>query len=94
MHGPWHVYLPWRHHARRAAASGRRGVKPASGEVLYADLLIAADGVKRAQRNIVTDLNDRPKLTGDDAAYRAVISTDLVLQSELRPFVETAEAAA
>jgi hypothetical protein len=70
---------------------GGPSVTLASGEVIYADVIIAADGVKSTLQKIVTGRNDNPMPTGD-AAYRATIPTDLMLRDpELRPFVETPE---
>ncbi|KAF8490551.1 FAD/NAD-P-binding domain-containing protein [Russula emetica] len=71
---------------------GGPSVTLASGEVLYADVIIGADGVKSTLQKAVTGLDDAPTPTGD-AAYRATISTDSMLQDpELRQFVETPEA--
>ena len=73
------------------AVVGGPSVTLASGEVLHADLIVAADGVKSTLQKAVTGLDDKPAPTGD-AAYRAVISTDLMLEDPvLRPLVETAE---
>lgn len=73
------------------AVAGGPSVTLASGEVVCADLIVAADGVKSTLQKAVTGLDDRATPTGD-AAYRAVVSTDLMLQDpELRPFVETPE---
>jgi len=56
-------------------------------EVLYADLVVGADGVKSTLQKAVTGLDDRPTPTGD-AAYRAVVCTDLMLEDpELRQAV-------
>ncbi len=71
---------------------GGPSVTLASGEVLYADVIIGADGIKSTLQKAVTGLDDAPIPTGD-AAYRAVIRTDSMLQDpELRQFVETPEA--
>jgi salicylate hydroxylase len=73
------------------AVTGGPSVTLEGGEVLYADLIVGADGVKSTLQKVVTGLDDGPTSTGD-AAYRAVISTDLMLEDpELRPFVETPE---
>ncbi|KAH9996384.1 FAD/NAD-P-binding domain-containing protein [Russula compacta] len=73
------------------AVAGGPSVTLASGEVVCADLIVAADGVKSTLQKAVTGLDDRATPTGD-AAYRAVVGTDLMLQDpELRPFVETPE---
>jgi salicylate hydroxylase len=63
----------------------------ASGEILHADVVIGADGVKSIVQKAVTGLDDAPTPTGD-AAYRAIVHTDLMLQDpELRQLVETPE---
>ena len=68
--------------------AGGPSVTLACGEVLYADLVVAADGVKSTLQKAVTGLDDRPTPTGD-AEYRAVVCTDLMPEDpELRPFVE------
>ena len=73
------------------AVAGGPSVTLSCGEVLYADVIIGADGVKSTLQKAVTGLDDRATPTGD-AAYRAVVSTDLMLADpELRPFVETPE---
>jgi salicylate hydroxylase len=73
------------------ALPGGPSVTLASGEVLHADVIVGADGVKSTLQKAVTGLNDAPMPTGD-AAYRAIICTDPMLQDpELRPFVETPE---
>ena len=73
------------------SVAGGPNVKLACGEVLYADLVVAADGVKCTLQKAVTGLDDRPTPIGD-AAYRAVMGTDVILQDpELCPFVETPE---
>ncbi|KAI9458997.1 hypothetical protein HD554DRAFT_2298655 [Boletus coccyginus] len=62
-----------------------------SGEVVRADLVIGADGVKSLTREYVVGGPDKPTPTGD-AAYRAIIPTDLLLKDpDLRPLVETPE---
>jgi salicylate hydroxylase len=73
------------------AVGGGPSVTLSCGEVLHADVIIGADGVKSTLQKAVTGLDDRATPTGD-AAYRAVVSTDLMLADpELRPFVETPE---
>ena len=73
------------------SVDGGPSVTLRSGEVIHADLIIAADGVKSTLQKVVTGRNDNPMPTGD-AAYRATIPTDLMLRDpELRPFVETPE---
>lgn len=62
-----------------------------SGEVVHADLVIGADGVKSLTREYVVGGPDKPTPTGD-AAYRAIIPTELLLKDpDLRPLVETPE---
>ncbi|KAF9227012.1 FAD/NAD(P)-binding domain-containing protein [Gyrodon lividus] len=62
-----------------------------SGEVIRADLVIGADGVKSITREYVVGGPDKPTPTGD-AAYRAIIPTELLLKDpDLRPLVETPE---
>jgi salicylate hydroxylase len=62
-----------------------------SGEVIRADLVIGADGVKSLTREYVVGEPDKATPTGD-AAYRAIIPTDLLLQDpDLRPLVENPE---
>jgi len=73
------------------AVAGGPSVTLAGGEVLYADLIVGADGVKSTLRKAVTSPDDRPTPTGD-AAYHAVLPTGLMLKDPtLRPFVETPE---
>jgi len=62
-----------------------------SGEVVTADLAIGADGIKSLTREYVVGGPDKPTPTGD-AAYRAIIPTDLLLKDpDLRPLVEIPE---
>ena len=62
-----------------------------SGEVVRADLVIGADGVKSITRQYVVGAPDKPTPTGD-AAYRAIIPADLLLKDpDLRPLIETPE---
>ncbi|KIJ60015.1 hypothetical protein HYDPIDRAFT_32595 [Hydnomerulius pinastri MD-312] len=62
-----------------------------SGEVVHADLVIGADGVKSLTREYVVGGLDKPTPTGD-AAYRAIIPTELLLKDpDLRPLVENPE---
>ena len=73
---------------------GGPSVTLASGEVLYGDVIIGADGVKSVLQKSVTGVNDAPIPTGD-AAYRVIIRTDSMLQDpELRQFVDTPETTA
>lgn len=66
-------------------------VKLASGEVISGDIIVGADGVKSFTRSVVVGCPDSADPTGD-AAYRAVIPTDVMLNDpELRSFVETPE---
>jgi salicylate hydroxylase len=65
----------------------------ASGEVVYGDMIIGADGVKSAIRTCMTHGlgPDAPTPTGD-SAYRATISTQGMLDDpELKHFVNDAE---
>lgn len=72
-------------------AQGQVSVTLTSGEVISGDLIVGADGVKSLVRQVVIGREDAPEPTGD-AAYRAIISTDVMLNDpELRPFVETPE---
>lgn len=62
-----------------------------SGEVVRADLVIGADGLKSTTRKYVVGEPDEPTPTGD-AAYRAVIPTEILLADpDLRGLVETPE---
>jgi salicylate hydroxylase len=62
-----------------------------SGEVINADLIIGADGVKSYLRGVVLGKPDEAMPTGD-AAYRAIIPTSEFLKDpDLRPFVENPE---
>ena len=62
-----------------------------TGEVVHADLVVGADGIKSTLRQYIVGGPDRPKPTGD-AAYRAVIPAEKLLQDpDLRPLVEKAE---
>lgn len=62
-----------------------------TGEVIHADLVIGADGVKSLARQYVIGKPDEPRPTGD-AAYRAVIPTELLLaDSQLKDLVNTPE---
>ena len=61
------------------------------GSTFEADVVLGADGVKSLVRQVVIGRADAPEPTGD-AAYRAIISTDVMLSDpDLRPFVETPE---
>ncbi|KAI0067398.1 FAD/NAD-P-binding domain-containing protein [Artomyces pyxidatus] len=72
-------------------ADGGPSVTLECGEVLRGDLVIGADGVKSRLQAVVTGRESAPEATGD-AAYRAVVPTELMLKDpELRPFVETPE---
>ncbi|KAI6115942.1 hypothetical protein F5141DRAFT_1212544 [Pisolithus sp. B1] len=62
-----------------------------SGEIVHADLVIGADGLKSTTRQFVVGKPDEPRSTGD-AAYRAVMPTDILLADpDLRSLVETPE---
>ncbi|KAH8116622.1 FAD/NAD-binding domain-containing protein [Phellopilus nigrolimitatus] len=72
-------------------AGPRPRITLASGEVLSADLIIGADGVKSMVREIVLGEPTKATATGD-AAYRAIIPTEAMLADpELRPFVDNPE---
>ncbi|KAF8621451.1 hypothetical protein AX15_007803 [Amanita polypyramis BW_CC] len=62
-----------------------------SGEVVYGDMIIGADGVKSAVRACIADGPDAPTPTGD-SAYRAIVSTEGFLKDpELKVFVDNPE---
>jgi salicylate hydroxylase len=59
-----------------------------SGEVMKADLIVGADGVKSYMQQVVSGKPTPAEATGD-AAYRATIPTSLMMQDpELREFIE------
>lgn len=63
----------------------------ANGTVVKGDLLIGADGVKSLVQKAVLGKSNPAQPTGD-AAYRALIPTELLLQDpELKEFVEVPE---
>lgn len=69
----------------------RPSVTLTTGEVISADLIVGADGVKSMVREVVIGAPTKATPTGD-AAYRAVIPTDKMLEDpDLRPFVEKPE---
>ena len=69
----------------------RPSITLASGDVISADLIIGADGVKSLVREVVLGEPTKATPTGD-AAYRAIIPTEKMLADpELRPFVENPE---
>lgn len=71
--------------------NGAVSVTLTSGEVISGDLIIGADGVKSIVRQVVVGRPDHAEPTGD-AAYRAIISTDVMLKDpDLKQFVETPE---
>lgn len=62
-----------------------------TGEVIYTDLVIGADGLKSIVREAVVGGPSKPVPTGD-AAYRAIISTDAMLSDpDLKALVDTPE---
>ena len=66
-------------------------VSLSSGEILKADLIIGADGVKSMCREIVLGAPVKATPTGD-AAYRAIIPTSKMMDDpQLRELVETPE---
>lgn len=59
-----------------------------TGEVVTADLVIGADGVRSTIREVVMGGPDKPLPTGD-AAYRAIIPTELMQDDpELRMLID------
>ncbi|KAL5485549.1 hypothetical protein ACEPAI_8192 [Sanghuangporus weigelae] len=69
----------------------RPSITLTTGEVILADLIVGADGVKSMVREVVLGAPTKATATGD-AAYRAVIPTERMLADpELRPFVENPE---
>lgn len=63
----------------------------ASGEVVKADLIIGADGVKSSLREIVLGAPVKAVATGD-AVYRALVPTsEMVKDPELKPLVDNPE---
>ncbi|KAG6852673.1 hypothetical protein C0991_010020 [Blastosporella zonata] len=63
-----------------------------SGEIIQADLIVGADGVRSVVRDVVLGRKQVPRPTGD-AAYRATIPTQkMMTDPDLRPLVEEAEA--
>ena len=62
-----------------------------SGEVIRADLIVGADGVKSYIQWVVSGKPSKAQPTGD-AAYRATIPASLMMQDpELREFIENPE---
>ena len=62
-----------------------------TGEVVKADLIVGADGIKSLIQGVVTGKKSDPRPTGD-AAYRAIIPCEYLRKDpELRPFVEHPE---
>ncbi|PIL28047.1 hypothetical protein GSI_09799 [Ganoderma sinense ZZ0214-1] len=63
----------------------------ASGEVVRGDLIVGADGVKSLLQEVVLGHTNPAEATGD-AAYRAVIPSDLLLEDpELKEFIDVPE---
>lgn len=63
----------------------------ASGEVIYGDLIVGADGVKSLVQKVVLG-KENPALATGDAAYRAIIPTSVMLADpDLEPFVDLPE---
>jgi salicylate hydroxylase len=74
-----------------AVDPSKPSVTLASGEVVSADVLIGADGLKSITREYVVGGPDEPRATGD-AAYRALIPTEKLLQDDdLKSLVENTE---
>ncbi|KAF8625450.1 hypothetical protein AX17_006851 [Amanita inopinata Kibby_2008] len=62
-----------------------------SGEIVYADMILGADGVKSIIRTCMVEGPDSPTPTGD-AAYRATMSSEALLKDpELRSLIEHPE---
>lgn len=62
-----------------------------TGEAIEADLIVGADGIRSLIRSVVMGTTIQPRPTGD-AAYRAVISCDILREDpELKAFVEVPE---
>lgn len=62
-----------------------------TGEVVYADVVIGADGVKSSIREAVVEGPDKPVATGN-AAYRAIIPTaDMIKDPDLKSLVDQQE---
>lgn len=71
-------------------AAGGPSLTLSTGEVLRADLVVGADGVKSMVREVVLGEPTKAVATGD-AAYRVIIPAErLLADPELRPLVETA----
>ncbi|KAL5536479.1 hypothetical protein ACEPAF_301 [Sanghuangporus sanghuang] len=69
----------------------RVSVTLASGEILFGDLVVGADGLKSAARDIVLGHRHAAIPTGD-AAYRAVIRTDVFdAEEDLKALVDRRE---
>ncbi|KAI0032304.1 FAD/NAD-P-binding domain-containing protein [Vararia minispora EC-137] len=69
-------------------AEGGVSVTLAGGEVISADMIVGADGVKSRLQAVVTGKESSPEPTGD-AAYRAIIPADVMLADpDLKGFVE------
>ncbi|KAG9124299.1 hypothetical protein FRC07_012099 [Ceratobasidium sp. 392] len=62
-----------------------------TGETIHCDLIVGADGVKSAIREIVVGGPDRPRPTGD-AAYRAIIPAEkMVGDPQLKELIDHPE---
>ncbi|KAG9101951.1 hypothetical protein FRC06_002463 [Ceratobasidium sp. 370] len=62
-----------------------------TGEVVYCDLIVGADGVKSMIREVVVGAPDRPRPTGD-AAYRAIIPAEkMVGDPQLKELLDRPE---
>jgi salicylate hydroxylase len=62
-----------------------------SGEVIGADLVIGADGIKSTVREVVIGRPDKPVPTGD-AAYRAIIpASEMLKDPDLKDLVDFPE---
>lgn len=62
-------------------------IETAEGVKVEGDLIVAADGLWSTCRNLVLDIKDFPRPTGD-LAYRIVLSIDEIEDPELREMVQ------
>ncbi|KAL1746896.1 hypothetical protein HDZ31DRAFT_33048 [Schizophyllum fasciatum] len=69
-----------------ASPEGKPQVVLENGDVITADLVVGADGIRSFVRSYVTGQPDRPVPTGD-AAYRAVIDADAIRRTQDRDLI-------
>lgn len=62
-------------------------IETEAGSKATADLIVAADGIWSACRNLTLDIKDFPRPTGD-LAYRIVLTLDQIDDPELRDMVQ------